>query len=341
MTPQILAGICSFLGALFFVGAGFFLSKHLLSSDKGKLEQEIQTLKEREELIRQKTIKEKLSFKKYIDRSRQKNGTYKKATQKHIFELTAKIKQLNSALGDYKERLDDLVVDITRTDSEKILLQEALENTKKDLKNIPDLENENKELGKELEQLKFQLKDRDHLQAENQALNEKLFEMENLKAQVAAMKSEKVRANNAAEFSEELLQSKQIAPEEITHLEFVSEREGLGQVFQSLVDQISKLEGSRGVVVADKLGLLIAGIGDYMDSMAGMAAICPEVANVISAFMPFGDIDVIKITNMHNLTLTMQPFELDSEKLILTTLVKGEGPTREAITQFTQQALAS
>jgi hypothetical protein len=341
MTPQFVAGICSFLGALLFVGAGFFLAKHLLALDKGKLEQEIQTIKEREKFVQEEIIKEKLSFKKYIDRSRQKNAAFKKATQKRIFDLMAKLKRLNAVLGDYKERLDDLVVDVTRTDSEKVLLQEALENTKKDLKDIADIENENKALNRELEQIKSQLKEIDHLQAENQALNEKLTEMENLKAQVEAMKAEKVRANNAAKFSEELLQPKKSSSEEIAHPEIVPGREGLGQVFRFLVDQISRLEGSRGVVVADKQGLLVAGIGDYKDSMAGLATICPDVANIISGLIPFGDIDIIRITNIHNLTITMLPFELDSEKLVLTTLAKGEGPTRETITRFTQQALVS
>ena len=341
MTPQFVAGICSFLGALLFVGAGFFLAKHLISLDKGRLEQEIQTIKEREEFVQEEIVKEKLSFKKYIDRSRQKNAAYKKASQKRIFELMARLKRLNSILGDYKERLDDLAVDITRTDSEKVLLQEALENTKKDLKDMTDLENENKALDRELEQLKSQLKKIDHLQAENQALNEKLTEMEDLKGQIDALKAEKVRANNAVKFSEELQQPKKSSSEEIAHLEVVPQREGLGQVFRFLVDQISKLEGSRGVVVADKQGLLVAGNGDYKDSMAGLATICPDVANIISDLIPFGDIEIIRITNIHNLTITMLPFELDSEKLVLTTLAKGEGPTRETITQFTQKAIAS
>jgi prefoldin subunit 5 len=337
MTPQFVAGIFSLVGAIFFAGAGFFLASYIFEIDRGKLEKDLQAANEREESLREKTIPENLSLKKNINTLRKKNDVYKKATQKRIKELKVHIVRLKSVLLDYKERLADLAVDVTRSDSERALLAEALEDTKKDMKDISDLEEKNKDLNNELNLLKSQLKDLDHLRTENHSLNERLTELETLKKQVEAMKREKNRAKDALKFADELVQFKASSSEDIIPSEVSSKYESLGETFRAIVNQISKLEGSCGVVVADKLGLLIAGIGDHTDSMAGMAGVYSEIDNRVSSLIPFGDIDAVKITNMHNLTITIQPFEMDSEKLILTTLAKGDGLDYKTITQLTKQ----
>jgi len=337
MTPQFVAGIFSLVGAIFFFGAGFFLASYIFELDRGKLEKELQAAIEREESLGEKTIPENLSLKKNINTLRKKNDAYKKATQKRIKELKRHLVRMNSVLVDYKERLADLAVDVTRSDSERVLLAEALENTKKDMKNMSDLEEKNKDLNNELNLLKSQLKDLDRLHDKNQSLSEQLTELETLKKQVEAMKREKTRANNALKFAEELVQPEASSLEEIMPSDVSFKHESLGETFQAIVNQISKLEGSYGVVVADMLGLLIAGIGDHTDSMAGMAAIYSEIDNKISSLIPFGDIDMVKITNMNNLTITMQPFEMDSEKLILAILAKGDGLDHKTITQLTRQ----
>jgi cell shape-determining protein MreC len=337
MTPQFVAGIFSLAGAFFFAGAGFFLASYIAELGRGKLEKELQAVNEREESIREKGAQENLSLKKNISTLKRKNNALKRATQKRIEQLKAHIKRLKSVLMDYNERLADLAVDVTRSDSERILLAEALEDTRKDIKDISDLKQKNKDLKHELDLLKSQLKDIDRLNDENQSLNEQLAELDNLKKQVEAMKGEKTRTNNALKFAEELVQLKASSSKENISPEIYSKHESLGETFQSIVNQISKLEGSCGVAVADMLGLLIAGIGDHMDSMAGMAAVYSELDNKISSLIPFGSIDMVKITNIHNLTFAMQPFEMDSEKLILTTLAKGHGIDYKAITQLIKQ----
>ncbi len=102
-----------------------------------------------------------------------------------------------------------------------------------------------------------------------------------------------------------------------------------------MVDQIAKSKGAKGVVVADKLGGLIAGAGEHMDKMAAMAALYSEMDQRVSKLIPFDVIDVIKFQNIDRLTLSMHPLKIDSENLILTTLTNGTIPDRSAITELT------
>lgn len=75
--------------------------------------------------------------------------------------------------------------------------------------------------------------------------------------------------------------------------------------------------------------------------MAAMGAIFSMVDSKISPLMPFGDIDVIKIQNLENLTVTMHPLHINSEKLILATLTTGKGPDRNILNPFTAQAVTT
>lgn len=317
------------MGAFFFFSAGYFFARHKMAFDQGKFEKEIQAAKEREESVREKAIQDNLSFKRNIEVQKQKKDAYQKATQKRIAELKEQVVNLNSILGDYKERLNDLAVEITRQDSEKVLLTEALEVTKKDLQDIAVLEQENQDLSSKLAFLKSQIKASERLQEENKTLMDRISALEPLEEQMDVLKAEKKRTN---------LSEKSVAQPKIS--ENLSDQEGLGKTFQSIVNQISQLDGSRAVVVADELGLLIAGIGDHMDRMAGMAAIFSEIDHKVSTLIPVGNIGSIRIKSVDNLNITMQPFSMDSERVILTIFATGDGPDQNTITQLTQQAIA-
>ena len=330
MTPQLAAGLCSLMGAIFFFCAGFFFARHKMAFDQGKYEREIQAAKEREESVREKAIQDNLSFKRNIDMQKQKKEAYQKATQKRISELKEQVVRLNSILGDYKERLNDLAIEITRADSEKVLLTEALEVTKKDLKEIAILEKENEELTNQLNFLNNQIKESERLRVENQDLMAKLSQLESSEENVNALNMDKTPPSLT-----DTGQSQSVA-----RLADATSQEGLGKAFQTIVNQISQLDGSRGVVVADELGLLIAGIGDHMDRMAGMAAIFSEINTRVSALIPFGNIGSIRIKNMEDMHISMQPFSMDSEKVILAIYATGDGPDQDTITQLTQQAIA-
>lgn len=330
MTPHFAAGLCSLMGAIFCFGAGFFFARHKISFNQEKYEKKIQFAKEQEESAREKAIQENLSFKRNIDMQKQKNDAYQKATQKRIAELKEQVEKSNSVLGDYKERLNDLAVEITRADSEKVLLTEALEVTKRDLKDIVDLEQEKQDLAAKLDFFKSELKELEHLRHEKHSLMARVSELEPLQEQVRVLKTEIKRAD--------FIKKSSLKPRPTGDS---SAREGLGKVFQSIVNEISKLDGSHGVVVADELGLLIAGTGEHMDNMAAMAAIFSELDVKLSALIPFGSIVSIKISGLDDINITMHPFDMYSEKVVLTVLAIGEGPNHNTIAQLTQQAIAS
>ncbi|MGD9211484.1 MAG: hypothetical protein PVI90_11935 [Desulfobacteraceae bacterium] len=328
MTPQFAAGVCSLIGAIFFFGAGFFFARHKVAFDQGKLEKEIQAAKGREDLMREKAIQDNLSLKRNIDMQKQKNDAYQKATQKRITELKDQVVRLNSVVGDYKERLNDLAIEITRADSEKVLLTEALEVAKKDLKDISELEQENQELTNKLDSLRSRLKEFERIRKENRILTARILNMKPVKEQIETLETKETKTNALTKDS---LQSSSSGASPT--------REGLREAFEDIVNQISQLDGSRGVVVADELGLLIAGIGDHMDNMAGMAAVFSEIDEKVSSLIPFGNVGSIKIKNLQDLNLIMQPFTMDSEKLILTILATGNGPDQDIVNQLTQQTI--
>ncbi len=198
MTPQFLAGIFSLIGAVFFFGAGFFFAKHRLDIERDQLEQEVQAARQREESIREKAIQDNISLKRKLDIQRQKGQVYKKATQKRVAELTEQMTRMDSVIGDYKGRLNDLVVEITRADSEKVLLNEALETTRKDLKDIEKLEKEKRNLAIRLDFQKKQQQDIERLRVDNRELKEQVTKLEALKEQIENFKGGKLRAGVAA-----------------------------------------------------------------------------------------------------------------------------------------------
>jgi chromosome segregation ATPase len=327
MTPQFFAGIFSLMGAVFFFGAGFFFAKHRLALDQGQLEQEIEAAREREVSVREKAIQDNISLKRKLELQRQKSQANKMATQKRIAELTEQVSRMDTVIADYKGRLSDLVVEITRADSEKILINEALESTQKDLKDIEALEQKNQELENELKSVKSRQVDFDHLYADNKELRAQIVEVEALKEQIKALKLEKARASTAT------LSSKGFAPGKA-----VSNPKELGKTLESMVNQISRMNGSKAVVVADELGGLIAGEGENIDKMATTASMFTEMGARLSALVPFNDLDVITFQYRGQLTLSMHPLCIASDNLILTTLTNGKSPDRCTISELTEKA---
>lgn len=207
MTPQFTAGICSLIGAFFFFGGGYFYARYRLTLDKGKLQSEILASKQREDAVLDKAIQDNLSFKRNIDMLKQKNDAYQKATQKRMAELKGQIVELDSVIGDYRERLSDLAVEITRADSENALLIEALETTKKDLKDISKLEQANQDLVGKLDRLTAQVKEFEGLKEEHRRLTEQLTQQGGVGASNDAPTSEKAQANHSDLPPSEALQS--------------------------------------------------------------------------------------------------------------------------------------
>ncbi len=171
------------------------------------------------------------------------------------------------------------------------------------------------------------LKDADTLRDENSWLRSQLAETEALKHRVDELKRENARLNAMGIVLEKPLSRSLASP-----------LEGLGGSFQRIADRLSCLEGSRGVVLADDLGLPIAGTGDHMEAMAAMAAVFSEVSLKLESLLPFGEIDLMRISNRHRLTLSMRPCEIASAGVIVATLSAGTEPGRDEIDRLIAEA---
>ena len=68
-----------------------------------------------------------------------------------------------------------------------------------------------------------------------------------------------------------------------------------------------------------------------------MAAVFSEVCLKTEAMLPFGKIDAMTISNPHNLTIAMQPFNIASVNVIITTLSVGNEPNRDTIADLIDQ----
>jgi hypothetical protein len=115
-------------------------------------------------------------------------------------------------------------------------------------------------------------------------------------------------------------------------------QKSLGGVFQRIANQLSEPETSHGAVLADHLGLVIAGTGNYIDEMAGMAAVFSNIRFKVTSMLPIDDINYIKIGNRQNLTLSILPFDIAANEVIITTLFVGPAPSRKEIKRIIKNA---
>ncbi len=314
MTLYLIMGIGSVVVAIAFFEAGVSFTKRRLNSEMNMLEKEIHFENDGEKIIRKKLIEENIALKQNFNQLKKKSDAYQEATQQHLSELKKQLTHAKSILNGYKGRLKNLIAKVTLANSEKAQLMERLEIAEKDLQEIPALEKKNNELAQALDLLNAKLKDFDLIQNKNK---------KNRGREVISSAAETLRAG-AAFNNESLMQ-----------------RKGLGGAFQSMVNRMSQMDGSLGVVVADELGLLVAGTGEHMETLAGMAAVYSDIDRNVTALIPFGEIDFIRIRGLENLNLTIQPFKLESEKLVLTAFTSGKMPDRSFFDQFTRQLITA
>jgi predicted regulator of Ras-like GTPase activity (Roadblock/LC7/MglB family) len=218
----------------------------------------------------------------------------------------AELEERNRELGQHAERLDE------------------------EFARLSDLEGTNIELAIRAQRCDEQQEDLDALRDENRSLQSGLAELAGLRKELERLKGENARLSSMGI----VLQGSPPPPV------MSSSPDGLGGAFQSMVNALSKNESSRGVVLADELGLLVAGTGDHTEPMAAMAAVFSTLNERVGSIFPIGPIDQIVIENTDDLTITMQPYEIATEKLVLTALSVGPGPDREAVLRLIEQAAA-
>ncbi|MFP3979891.1 MAG: hypothetical protein ACLFUY_00720 [Desulfobacterales bacterium] len=242
--------------------------------------------------------------------------------------VEAERKRLSLEVAELKKQTDAATALQAENENLSAQLQEArdqVQHLSAKIESIGDVEEENKDLSLRVEMLTEQLEEMENLQEENSRLKTQQKAVREMESEIAALKSE-----NANLKSMKIVQDGPPQPE----LHF-SEK-GLGAVLQHLVNRLSESENARGAVLADELGLMIAGTGAHSEAMAGMAAVFSETSAQLQNMLPFGEIDHMQIVNRNDLTLMIRPLSVSDHELILTTLSVGQGPDRNTIKSLMQ-----
>jgi hypothetical protein len=361
ITPQIAVIISFAAGAAIFFGIGFYIAR--VAARRGKDQgaagpapapdqsrgagEPAAEVEQPEAISRQRdeAVKNYLTLRSYVVAQKEKTRAYFDAVKTRFAEIREELAAADDNAVTLKEEALRLTRELEQSDSEKEAalrekehFSQALERQERRLKEeserrleaLSRLEDENQSLMKRVMQAEGQLKDFDDLRNENHWLKSELAETEARKDEIDELKRENARLNAMG----------MILEKPLSH-SVPSSHDGLGGSFQNVANQLSQMEGSRGVVLADDIGLAIAGTGDHMEAMAGMAAVFSDVCIKMDSLLPFGEIDAMKITNRQNLTIAMQPFDIASVNVIITTLSVGPEPNRETIDKLIEQMSVS
>lgn len=214
-----------------------------------------------------------------------------------------------------------------KAENEKLFaeLQEAESQVKGltyKVNSLDDVREKNKDLSVKVEMLTEQVEELERLRDENRRLKSQTRAFKEMEAEIKALKTENEKLHSMKIFWD-------APPQPVLPFS----EEGLGAMFQQIVNRLSESDNSRGAVLADELGLLVAGVGDHAEAMAGMAAVFSEISTNLKTMLPFGTIDHLSIVNQSDLTLTMRPLSVAADKyeLVLSTLTVGKGPGRGVI----------
>jgi hypothetical protein len=267
-------------------------------------------------------IEEKDSLSRALQRSRE--DLTRKAESSGEF---SGVEEINRELALREERLDQQGRYVSELEDKNRELTLQAERLEEELNRLSDLEDTNLELSIRTERFEEHLKDLEIMRDENRSLRSSVVELDASRKEIARLKTENAKLNSLG------IVLKKPALQNVMPVS----PDGLGGAFQTLVNRLSGDENSRGVVLADELGLLVAGTGEHTESMAAMAAIYATVSVRLESIFPFGEISQIVVENTDELTITMQPYDIASDKLILTSLSVGPGPTRESVVKLLDQ----
>lgn len=146
------------------------------------------------------------------------------------------------------------------------------------LKEMEGIESDRKDLAIKMELLEKQVKDSEVLREDNATLKATVEGMDNMANQIKSLEQENTNLRSLATVSS------QAKPKVVA----VS-AEGLAGSLQQVLEQLGKEQGSRGAVVADEQGLVVAGIGEHAEALAAAAAVFEEVGRRVQAMLPISN----------------------------------------------------
>ncbi len=281
-----------------------------MEKDRVLLEQEKAALKE-----------EKNALQKQVQNLEEKAAAERSETSRQIAEL----KENTGESGDLKAENEKLFAELAEAKSQ-------VEGLTYKVNSLDNVREKNKDLSVKVEMLTEQVEALERLREENRRLKSQTRAVKEMESEIKALQSENEKLHSMKIFWD-------APPQPVLPFS----EEGLGAMFQQIVNRLCESEKSRGAVLADELGLLVAGVGDHAEPMAGMAAVFSEISTNLKTMLPFGKIDHLSIVNQSDLTLTMRPLSVAADKyeLVLATLSVGEGPGRGTIENLMQEIAAT
>jgi chromosome segregation ATPase len=208
-----------------------------------------------------------------------------------------------------------------------MMLEKERDALKQEIDGHKNAQDDRTDLALRINVLEEQLRELEQLREDNLRLKSHREENESLRKEI-----EQLQEDNANYQSLELVAKAPPKPK-IT-FEESSEDEGMGNTLQRLVEKLSQDISGRATVLADELGLVVAGIGDNADAMAAVSAIFAEINGRIRGVLPLGRLQQLLLVDENQLTYSAQPFKAVGGELVLATLTAGLPPTRERLIEL-------
>jgi predicted regulator of Ras-like GTPase activity (Roadblock/LC7/MglB family) len=110
------------------------------------------------------------------------------------------------------------------------------------------------------------------------------------------------------------------------------------QALDGVLRNLAATRGVRSAVLADELGLVIAGVGEDHNSLAGFGALLGGVATKAREFLPLGTFKRIELEDEHHATISASPLALHDGSIMLVTLTAGPAPSSVQVTRVLEDA---
>ena len=337
MTIQNVIGILSFIAALLFFLAGYFLAvlrkkprykvrndgNEYMIRDKGNASEKYQRFDDVKDIEHSnKKLKAELTLlQESFDKVKQENAYLSSQYFKMQKDIDFFKKEKMSLLNKNQDYRNEIILIKKKMDKNN-------ESTKSEY--IKILESEKNDLAIKVEVLSKKVNELESLRKENEELK-----MKNKEFEIIRSKVHEIEAENAA------LRSKGLIIESVRKPETLKIKSGFGKTLDQIVKKLTKSKNSRGVVVADELGLPVAGTSNNLNALAGMAAIFSIIDERIHNMLSLGKLEKLIIVDDNNLTLTIFPFTILKERLMLTTLTIGSGPETSKVLKLISKEVSS
>jgi hypothetical protein len=246
-----------------------------------------------------------------LDEERRRSHEQHSRTHAQQQEREAHLDSLRARLDEH----DRLVAERERLSRELEHTRAMLERERAGAESTNALESQRRDLMIRVELLQSRIDELEPLRQENDSLKEELRELRAARDDAARLSAE-----NTA------LRAKGVTIEQPERPGTIRMPAGTARSLDVVIKGVSGDKNNRGAVLADTIGLPVAGHGESVDGLAAMAAVFATVDEKIHGLVPFGRLLRLEAVDENDLTLCVQPVGIFSDPLLLTTLSVGPGP---------------